>query len=128
MFKNKSYIGISFVILIFGIYAVPKIIDRLQNNEVVKGDRLDKVNATSKEDGKLVKIGPGSIQTLVGIMRITILIGLLMFSEVRKIDFEDPYSSGAAVLTLFALRMLVGAAEAPSFPGNSRLTDRKSVV
>lgn len=58
MFKNKSYIGISFIILIFGIYAVPKIIDRLQNNEVVKGDRLDKVNATSKEDGKLVKIGP----------------------------------------------------------------------
>lgn len=58
MFKNKSYIGISFIILIFGIYAVPKMIDRLQNNEVVKGDRLDKVNATSKEDGKLVKIGP----------------------------------------------------------------------
>jgi protein SCO1/2 len=25
MFKNKSYIGISFIILIFGIYAVPKI-------------------------------------------------------------------------------------------------------
>lgn len=58
MFKNKSYIGISFIILIFGIYAVPKIIDRLQNNEVVKGDRLDKVNTLSKEDGKLVKIGP----------------------------------------------------------------------
>lgn len=58
MFKNKSYIGISFIILIFGIYAVPKIIDRLQNNEVVKGERLDKVSATSKEDGKLVKIGP----------------------------------------------------------------------
>jgi AGZA family xanthine/uracil permease-like MFS transporter len=32
-----------------------------------------------------------------------ILIGLLMFSEVRKIDFEDPYSSGAAVLTLFLM-------------------------
>jgi protein SCO1 len=59
MFKNKSYIGISFVILIFGIYAVPKIIDRLQNNEVVKGDRLDKVNnSLSNEDEKLVKIGP----------------------------------------------------------------------
>lgn len=58
MFKNKSYIGISFIILIFGIYAVPKIIDRLQNNGVVKGDRLDKVNTLSKEDGKLVKIGP----------------------------------------------------------------------
>lgn len=37
---------------------MPKIIDRLQNNEVVKGDRLDKVNTLSKEDGKLVKIGP----------------------------------------------------------------------
>ncbi len=58
MFKNKSYIGISFIILIFGIYAVPKIIDRLQNDDVVKGDRLDKVNVSSKEDGKLVKVGP----------------------------------------------------------------------
>lgn len=37
---------------------MPKIIDRLQNNEVVKGDRLDKVNTLSKEDEKLVKIGP----------------------------------------------------------------------
>lgn len=38
---------------------MPKIIDRLQNNEVVKGDRLDKVNnSLSNEDEKLVKIGP----------------------------------------------------------------------
>lgn len=29
---------------------------------------------------------------------------------------------GTAVVTLFALRLLVGAAEAPSFPGNSRIT------
>tara|TARA_R110000868_G_scaffold363551_1_gene625874 strand:- start:7282 stop:7968 length:687 start_codon:yes stop_codon:yes gene_type:complete len=58
MFKNKSYIGISFVILIFGIYAVPKIIDRIQNGEVVKADRLDMVKTVSKKEGKLVKIGP----------------------------------------------------------------------
>jgi ACS family glucarate transporter-like MFS transporter len=30
-------------------------------------------------------------------------------------------AGGAAVTTLFALRLLVGAAEAPSFPGNSRI-------
>lgn len=58
MFKNKSYIGISFVILIFGIYAVPKIIDRIQNGEVVKADRLDLVKTVSNKEGKLVKIGP----------------------------------------------------------------------
>jgi protein SCO1/2 len=58
MLKNKSYIGISFIILLFGIYAVPKIIDRIQNNDVVKGDRLDKVGLTNKNDDKLVKIGP----------------------------------------------------------------------
>jgi len=33
--KNKSYIGISFIILIFGIYAVPKIIDKLNGNDLV---------------------------------------------------------------------------------------------
>jgi protein SCO1/2 len=37
MFKNKSYIGISFIILVFGIYAVPKILNRIQQGEVVKG-------------------------------------------------------------------------------------------
>ena len=59
MFKNKSYIGISFIILIFGIYAVPKIVDRIKNGDVVKGNRLDNVGLkTSKSDGKLVKIGP----------------------------------------------------------------------
>lgn len=58
MFKNKSYIGISFIILVFGIYAIPKILDRIQQGEVVKADRLDKVNTISKDDGKLVVIGP----------------------------------------------------------------------
>lgn len=58
MLKNKSYIGISFIILIFGIYAIPKIVNRIQNGDVVKGGRLDKVSTAVKEDGKLVKIGP----------------------------------------------------------------------
>ncbi|MFA9190856.1 SCO family protein [Flavobacterium sp. FZUC8N2.13] len=58
MFKNKSYIGISFIILIFGIYAVPKIISRIQNSDVVKADRLDKVSSSSDAEGSLVKIGP----------------------------------------------------------------------
>ena len=31
------------------------------------------------------------------------------------------FAGGAAVVMLFALRLLVGAAEAPSFPGNSRI-------
>lgn len=58
MLKNKSYIGISLVVLIFGIYAVPKIVNRISDNEVVKGSRLDKVSDNSKENGKLFKIGP----------------------------------------------------------------------
>ncbi|HSN47163.1 MAG TPA: SCO family protein [Flavobacterium sp.] len=58
MLKNKSYIWISLVILVFGIYAVPKIIDKIENNGIVEGDRLDKVSNSSNENGKLVKIGP----------------------------------------------------------------------
>ncbi|RUT70901.1 SCO family protein [Flavobacterium cupreum] len=59
MFKNKSYIGISFIILIFGIYAVPKIVDRVKNGEIVKGNRLDNVGSkNSKSDSKLLTIGP----------------------------------------------------------------------
>jgi len=58
MLKNKSYIGISFIILVFGIYAIPKIVDRVSNNSIVQGDRLDAVGGSKKEDHKLVKIGP----------------------------------------------------------------------
>ncbi|MDQ6527927.1 SCO family protein [Flavobacterium sp. LHD-85] len=58
MFKNKSYIGISFVILIFGIYAIPKIVDRVKNGDVVKGNRLDNVGVKSSKDAKLLTIGP----------------------------------------------------------------------
>jgi protein SCO1/2 len=56
--KNKSYIGISFIILVFGILVVPTIIDRVQNGNVVKGDRLDKVKSGTTEEESLVKIGP----------------------------------------------------------------------
>jgi protein SCO1/2 len=58
MLKNKSYIGISFVILVFGIYAIPKIVDRMEKNSIVQGDRLDKVMGSTDENDKLVKIGP----------------------------------------------------------------------
>src|SRR4051812_2077155 len=58
MLKNKSYIWISFVVLIFGILVVPEIVDRIENNEIVKGDRLDKVSNSSNGDEKLEKIGP----------------------------------------------------------------------
>jgi protein SCO1/2 len=58
MLKNKSYIGISFIILIFGIYAIPKIVDRIQNGNVVKGDRLDSVSNNGALNNKLMVIGP----------------------------------------------------------------------
>lgn len=34
--KNKSYIGISFIILIFGIWAVPKIVDKFRKSDLVE--------------------------------------------------------------------------------------------
>jgi protein SCO1/2 len=59
MKKNYSYIGISLVVLVFGIIVGPKIVDRVKNGEVVKGDRLDNVsNHSSEENSKLMTIGP----------------------------------------------------------------------
>ncbi len=48
--KNKSYIGITLVLLVFGIWAVPKIVEGYKNNQVVEGDRLNKVVKT-KDSG-----------------------------------------------------------------------------
>ena len=38
--KNKSYIGISFIILLFGIYAIPRIVTRIKNGTTVQNDRM----------------------------------------------------------------------------------------
>ena len=55
---KKSYIGISFIILVFGILFVPKIVSRIKNNTFVQGDRLDAVSNHKNPETGLVKIGP----------------------------------------------------------------------
>ncbi len=49
--KNKSYIGITLVLLVFGIIFIPKIVDRFKNNQIVEADRLNKVDKPKKESG-----------------------------------------------------------------------------
>lgn len=39
--SNYTYIWVSFIILIFGIYVVPRIINRIINGKVVTYERLD---------------------------------------------------------------------------------------
>jgi len=58
--KSKAYIGVSLVILVFGIIFIPKIIDRIKNGTVVQGDRIDAVSNHKNKDVEtgLVKIGP----------------------------------------------------------------------
>lgn len=58
MLKNKSYIWISFIVLIFGIIVVPEIINRFTTNQVVKGDRLDAVDNNGASNTNLIEIGP----------------------------------------------------------------------
>ena len=53
--KNKSYIGISFIILVFGILFVPKIISRISNGTIVQNDRLNvSEDGGAKESGLFV--------------------------------------------------------------------------
>lgn len=56
--KKFSYIGISFVILIFGIIFIPRIVQRIKSNTVVQGDRLDAISNHKNGETGLVKIGP----------------------------------------------------------------------
>ncbi|MCB0443878.1 MAG: SCO family protein [Flavobacterium sp.] len=55
--KNKSYIGISFIILVFGIIFIPKIINRITNDEVTKIDRLNTPGHSETAEDLLMKIG-----------------------------------------------------------------------
>ncbi len=57
MIKNKSYIWVSLIILIFGILVIPEIVQRYKDGKVVEGARLDNVDSPVKQDGKLLTIG-----------------------------------------------------------------------
>ena len=51
--KNKSYIGISFIILIFGIWAVPKIIAKFQKSDLVEIGPVPGFELTDQNDKKI---------------------------------------------------------------------------
>jgi len=50
--KKYSYIGVAFIILIFGIYAIPEIVNRLKNNDIIKSnnkvEKIRKLDSISK--------------------------------------------------------------------------------
>ncbi len=54
--KKYSYVGISFIILIFGIIFIPKIVNRVKNTSVVKNDRMSASNPVANEKLSYIKI------------------------------------------------------------------------
>lgn len=48
--KNKSYIGISFIILIFGIWAVPKIIAKFQKSDLTEIGPVPEFSLTNQDN------------------------------------------------------------------------------
>jgi protein SCO1/2 len=51
--KNKSYIGISFIVLIFGIWAVPKIIAKFQKSDLVEIGPVPAFKLTDQNNKKI---------------------------------------------------------------------------
>jgi protein SCO1/2 len=56
--KKFYYIGLSFIILVFVIIFIPRIVERIKNGTVVQGDRLDAISNHKNVDTGLKKIGP----------------------------------------------------------------------
>lgn len=54
--KNKSYIWISFIVLIFGIIFIPRIVDRIKEGKVTDADRHS-IGKSEKKKEKLSVIG-----------------------------------------------------------------------
>ena len=69
--KNKSYIGISLIILIFGIIFIPRIVNRIKNGGLVQNDRMSLSNEMIKEDA-LYKVGPAPTFELTNQININI--------------------------------------------------------
>ncbi|GAB7255610.1 SCO family protein [Polaribacter sp. OB-PA-B3] len=53
MNKKYSFIGIAFIILLFGIYTVPKVVDRFKNTDLVKFNKVPNFEFTNQE-GKTI--------------------------------------------------------------------------
>ncbi|HLT33717.1 MAG TPA: SCO family protein [Aquaticitalea sp.] len=56
---NYSFIGIAFIILVFGIIFIPRIVDRIASDSIVENDRLNiptKADAPSKSDLAFIEI------------------------------------------------------------------------
>jgi len=51
--KNKSYIGISFIVLIFGIWAVPKIVDRFKKSDLTEIGPVPEFELTDQNNKKI---------------------------------------------------------------------------
>ena len=51
--KKNSYIVIAFIILIFGIWALPKIVDRLTDKELVKFEKVPDFEFIDQNDEKI---------------------------------------------------------------------------
>ena len=54
--KNYSYIGVAFILLVFGIIFIPRIIDRVSDQEVVQSDRLNQGSKEKVDDAPMVFI------------------------------------------------------------------------
>lgn len=49
--KNKSYIGVAFIVLVFGIIFIPRIVDRVKNGTTVQNDRMSYQNDEGDKSG-----------------------------------------------------------------------------
>lgn len=47
--QNYSFVGIAFIVLIFGIIFIPKIVDRVSNNDTVRNDSRSQNVSTAEE-------------------------------------------------------------------------------
>lgn len=54
---KKTYIGTAFIVLVFGILVIPKIVQRIKNGDIVKGDRLNQVENSGTMESNLLTIG-----------------------------------------------------------------------
>ncbi len=53
MSKKYSYIGISFIILLFGIYTIPKVVKRFENVDLVKFNKVPDFEFINQEGKRI---------------------------------------------------------------------------
>lgn len=88
--KNKSYIGISFIILLFGIYTVPKVVSHFTKSNLHKFDKVPEFEFTNQK-GEIITNKSYEGKVYVAEFFFTTCPTICPIMNTKMVDIQDEF-------------------------------------